>query len=106
MDPGQKFLQKLKTVPNLVDEAPSTITPKNTSFVDIPWSDFSEMLAQKRNVDAEKSKESATPVKKEDDVDLTFTQPEKGSVEDFTLGNWDASTGFQDAEHRKAAATK
>jgi hypothetical protein len=104
MDPGQKFLQKLETVPNLVDEDPSAITPKNTSFIDISWSDFSRNLAQKRKTDAEKCEESSTPVIKDDDTDLTFTRPEKGSVEDFSLGNWDASTGYQDAEHKKAVA--
>lgn len=103
MDPGHKLLQHLKTVPNLVNEDPSTITPSNTSFVDIPWKDFSKMLANNRKASAEKCKESATPVSKEEETDYTFTRPEKGSVEDFSLGNWDSSTGYQDVEHRKQA---
>lgn len=100
MDPGHKLLQNLKTVPNLVNEDPSTITPSNTSFVDIPWSDFSKMLAKDRKSSAEKLKESATPVSTDEEPDLTCTRPEKGSVEDFSLGNWDSSTGYQDIEHR------
>jgi hypothetical protein len=103
MDPGQNLLNHLKTVPNLVNEDPSTITPTNTSFVDVPWSDFSKMLAQKRKSNAEKCKESATPL--QDDTDFTYTRPEKGSVEDFTLGNWDAATGYQDVEHRKTTSS-
>lgn len=98
MDPGHKLMQHLKTVPNLVDEDPSITTPSNTSFMDIPWADFSKLLAKSRKDNAEKCKESATPVSKEA-ADFTFTRPEKGSVEDFSLGNWDASTGYQDTKH-------
>ncbi|KAG2230360.1 hypothetical protein BDF21DRAFT_426488 [Thamnidium elegans] len=101
MDPGHKLMQHLKTVPNLVNEDPSTITPSNTSFVDIPWSDFSKMLANNRKASAEKPKESATSVSKGQETDYTFTSPEKGSVEDFSLGNWDSSTGYQDVEHKQ-----
>lgn len=102
MDPGHKLLQHLKTVPNLVNEDPSTITPKNTSFVDVPWSEFSDMLAQKRKANTEKSK--SVKVNHTSDVDYTFTVPEKGSVEDFSLGNWDAATGYQDREdHTKSS---
>ncbi|GAA5817417.1 hypothetical protein MFLAVUS_010963 [Mucor flavus] len=105
MDPGHKLLQHLKTVPNLVNEDPSTITPSNTSFMDIPWSDFSKMLANDRKACAEKQKESATPASKEREADYTSTRPKKGSVEDFSLGNWDSSTGYQDAEHKQQLNT-
>lgn len=97
MDPGHKLLQHLKTVPNLVNEDPSTITPTNTSFVDMPWSDFSKMLADnklKQRAITRSNQTSAT--------DYTHTVPEKGSVEDFSLGNWDATTGYQDVEHAKS----
>jgi hypothetical protein len=100
MDPGHKLLQHIKTVPNLVSEEPSTITPKNTSFVDVPWSDFSRMIQQKRMDNATKYSGSATPVA--DSEDYSPVKPEKGDVEDFTIGNWDATTGYQDVEHRKS----
>ncbi|KAL9547442.1 hypothetical protein PS6_007140 [Mucor atramentarius] len=79
MDPGQELLQHLKTVPNLVSEEPSTITPSNTSFVDVPW-------------------KNATPTAEDDHSPI---KKDEGSVEDFTLGNWDAATGYQDKQHDK-----
>ncbi|KAF7724838.1 protein kinase [Apophysomyces ossiformis] len=48
MDPGYSLLQHIKTVPNLISEDPSVATPKNSSFMDLPWSEFSKLLAQKR----------------------------------------------------------
>lgn len=107
MDPGQKLLQHLKTVPNLVNEDPSTITPTNTSFVDMPWSDFSKMLAEKQKQNHQrmttcKRAAASSSSAQTSDVDYTRTVPEKGSVEDFSLGNWDASTGYQDVEHAKS----
>lgn len=98
MDPGQELLQHLKTVPNLVSEEPSTITPSNTSFVDVPWSDFSKMLASKSESTAQKLKENATPTAEDDHSPI---KKDEGSVEDFTLGNWDAATGYQDKQHDK-----
>ncbi|KAI8373777.1 hypothetical protein BD560DRAFT_394358 [Blakeslea trispora] len=95
MDPGHNYIQKLKTVPNLVSEEPSTITPKNTSFVDVPWNDFVELLAQKRKAAVDKCKNNPLPVSE----DHSPTQPEKSSIEDFRMGNWDAATGYQDSEH-------
>ncbi|KAF1799462.1 hypothetical protein V8B55DRAFT_1538734 [Mucor lusitanicus] len=96
MDPGQELLQHLKTVPNLVSEEPSTITPSNTSFVDVPWSDFSKMLASKSESTAKKLKENAAPTAQDDHSPIS---KDEGSVEDFTLGNWDAATGYQDKQH-------
>lgn len=96
MDPGQELLKHIKTIPNLVSEEPSTITPSNTSFVDVPWSDFSKMLASNSASTAKKLKESATPTTNND---YSPIQKDKGSVEDFTLGNWDAATGYQDKQH-------
>ncbi|KAI7884460.1 uncharacterized protein EV154DRAFT_522200 [Mucor mucedo] len=96
MDPGHKLMQHIKTVPNLVSEEPSTTTPSNTSFVDLPWNEFSKLLAKNRKDRAEKIKESATP---QEDQDFTLTRPQKGSVENFSLGNWDACTGYQDSKH-------
>lgn len=105
MDPGQKLLQHLKTVPNLVNEDPSTITPTNTSFVDMPWSDFSKMLSEKQkrqNHQRMTTSSSSSSAQTSDTTDYARTVPEKGSVEDFSLGNWDASTGYQDVEHAKS----
>ncbi|KAI8075831.1 uncharacterized protein B0P05DRAFT_546578 [Gilbertella persicaria] len=95
MDPGQKYVQNLKSVPNLVSEEPSIITPTNTSFVDVPWSDFAKLLAQKRKTTAEKCKNNPLP----ESEDYSPTQPAKSSIEDFRIGNWDAATGYQDKEH-------
>ncbi|KAI7904054.1 kinase-like domain-containing protein [Cokeromyces recurvatus] len=44
MDPGYKLLQHIKTVPNLINEDPSITTPKNSTFMDMPWSEFSKLL--------------------------------------------------------------
>lgn len=44
MDPGLKLLQHIKTIPNLVNEDPSIITPENSTFTDLPWSDLSKLL--------------------------------------------------------------
>jgi hypothetical protein len=95
MDPGYKYLQQIKTVPNLVSEEPSTITPKNTSFVDVPWSDFTKLLAQKRESINAQCRQSQQL------LDEHNNPPEKDTVEDFNLGNWDACTGYQDKSSNK-----
>lgn len=90
MDPGYKLLQHIKTVPNLINEDPSIVTPTNTSFMDLPWSDFSKMLASKKNDVAKGRRSSATSV---DSTETSSTH----SQED--LGNWDSMTYYQDAQH-------
>jgi hypothetical protein len=88
MDPGYTLLQHIKTVPNLINEDPSITTPKNTSFMDMPWSEFSKLLKDKR-----RSSASASSVSSESTAGDSVQ-------EDLSLGNWDAMTGYQDIEHR------
>jgi hypothetical protein len=90
MDPGYKLLQHIKTVPNLINEDPSITTPKNSSFMDMPWSDFSKLL----NTNKRRSSASGSSTISEESTDST------ASKEDFSLGNWDSMTGYQDSEHR------
>lgn len=87
MDPGYTLLQHIKTVPNLINEDPSITTPKNSSFMDMPWSEFSKLLNNKR-----RSSASASSTSSESSTDET--------PENFSLGNWDSMTGYQDSEHR------
>ncbi|KAI7870095.1 uncharacterized protein EV154DRAFT_530227 [Mucor mucedo] len=87
MDPGYTLLQHIKTVPNLINEDPSITTPKNSSFMDMPWSEFSKLLNNKR-----RSSASASSTSSQSSSDET--------PENFSLGNWDSMTGYQDSEHR------
>ncbi|KAI9475906.1 MAG: hypothetical protein EXX96DRAFT_575097 [Benjaminiella poitrasii] len=95
MDPGKEVLKNLDKTPNLVSEEPSDSTPPNTSYMDMPQKDFSNMLDKQRKVTAEKCSKQETSSE-----DFTRTQPEKGSVEDFTIADWDASTNYQDKDHK------
>ncbi|KAI9492177.1 hypothetical protein BDB00DRAFT_455178 [Zychaea mexicana] len=88
MDPGYKLLQHIKTVPNLINEDPSIVTPKNSSFMDLPWSDFSKLLA---NQDATKNRRASNA--------SIETSSSTASSDNQDLGNWDSMTGYQDAEH-------
>ncbi|OBZ87759.1 hypothetical protein A0J61_04189 [Choanephora cucurbitarum] len=90
MDPGYKLLQHIKTVPNLINEDPSITTPKNSTFMDLPWSDFSKLLADKK-IQRRSSDTS---------VNSSASSSSDESPENFSLGNWDSMTGYQDAEHR------
>ncbi|KAI8647860.1 hypothetical protein BD408DRAFT_407912 [Parasitella parasitica] len=90
MDPGYKLLQHIKTVPNLINEDPSITTPKNSSFMDMPWSEFSKLLSTNKR----RSSASASSIISEESTDSTDDK------EDFSLGNWDSMTGYQDTEHR------
>jgi hypothetical protein len=89
MDPGYKLLQHIKTVPNLINEDPSITTPKNSSFMDLPWSEFSKLLSTNKR---RASSSSNSTVSEASSVEE--------SPEDFSLGNWDSMTGYQDTEHR------
>lgn len=94
MDPGHKYLQNLKTVPNLVNEDPSITTPQNTAFVDRPWSEVNKVIEEQRK------KHLASTVSK----DALEGVPESPS-ERTKLGHWDASTGYQDTEHTASSWT-
>ncbi|KAI9283388.1 hypothetical protein BY458DRAFT_496376 [Sporodiniella umbellata] len=87
MDPGYKLLQHIKTVPNLINEDPSIITPKNSSFMDLPWSSFSALLQRRTSYSSSSSSSSE----------------ESSSADNFSLGNWDSMTGYQDQEHTPTA---
>ncbi|KAI9480756.1 MAG: hypothetical protein EXX96DRAFT_564064 [Benjaminiella poitrasii] len=92
MDPGYKLLQHIKTVPNLINEDPSITTPKNSTFMDMPWSEFSKLL--KSNVRRDSGSVSS--------VDSGASSPgeDVNNSEDVSLSNWDSMTGYQDTEHR------
>ncbi|KAL0091509.1 hypothetical protein J3Q64DRAFT_1724020 [Phycomyces blakesleeanus] len=47
MDPGYSLLQHIKTIPNLINEDPSMVTPENTSFKDVPWCDLAYLSNQR-----------------------------------------------------------
>ncbi|KAI9287070.1 hypothetical protein BC943DRAFT_270092, partial [Umbelopsis sp. AD052] len=88
MDPGHQLLQKLKLVPNLVNEDPSITTPTNTSFMEMPWSDFSKLLAQQNRRASASSHNS-------DETSSTSTNSDQ-DINDESLGNWDAHIGYQE----------
>ncbi|KAI8968420.1 hypothetical protein BDF20DRAFT_916947 [Mycotypha africana] len=104
MDPGYKLLQHIKTVPNLINEDPSITTPKNSSFMDLPWSEFSKLLATNDNkhrvstassTDTNISSKSTTA--NSSSTDLSSLQ--NIEEESIQLGNWDSMTGYQDVYH-------
>lgn len=94
MDPGYKLLQHIKTVPNLINEDPSIITPKNSSFMDMPWSEFSKLLSTNNR---RASASSSSTVSDTSSVDTSSVDE---SPENFSLGNWDSMTGYQDIDNR------
>lgn len=83
MDPGHGLLQKIKTVPNLINEDPSITTPQNTAYSDRPWSEAIKHVELKK---------VPAPVSEEQ---------QKGQDESTGAGNWDSATGYQDTEHNK-----
>ncbi|KAI7848194.1 hypothetical protein BDC45DRAFT_450623 [Circinella umbellata] len=87
MDPGYKLLQHIKTVPNLINEDPSIVTPKNSSFMDLPWSDFSKLLA----------KQDTKMTRRASNASVETTSTSSSTSDNQELGNWDAMTGYQDA---------
>jgi hypothetical protein len=91
MDPGYALLQHIKTVPNLINEDPSITTPKNSSFMDMPWSEFSKLLSKDNNKRRASGSSDST-------ASTTASTPEETS-ENMSLGNWDYMTGYQDVEH-------
>ncbi|KAL0145291.1 hypothetical protein V8B55DRAFT_1460368 [Mucor lusitanicus] len=58
--------------------------------MDMPWSEFSKLL----NTNKRRSSASASSTTSEASTDSESTK------EDFSLGNWDSMTGYQDSEHR------
>lgn len=93
MDPGYKYLQRIKTVPNLINEDPSIVTPKNSSFMDLPWSDLSKLVATHDSKGRRAS--GASTASSGTDSSSKSTH----GVEHEELGNWDSMTGYQDAQH-------
>lgn len=90
MDPGYKLLQHIKTVPNLINEDPSIVTPKNSSFLDMPWDDLSKLLASRQQ-------ESSTHKRRTSNASVETAS----TSSEADLGNWDSTTGFQDALHSR-----
>lgn len=86
MDPGLSLLQHIKTIPNLINEDPSITTPKNTAFVDRPWSELSKLLADRKEPSSASSSAASTPATEHED--------------DTTMGAWDYMTGYQDTDHQ------
>ncbi|CAO3614102.1 unnamed protein product [Cunninghamella blakesleeana] len=84
MDPGSKLLAHIKTVPNLISEDPSIVTPKNTSFMDLPWSELSKLMKKQE-------RRSSTDTTSTDD---------SSSDDDSSVDNalWDANT-YQASMH-------
>ncbi|KAH8553518.1 hypothetical protein BGW37DRAFT_262718 [Umbelopsis sp. PMI_123] len=83
MDPGHKLLERLKMVPNLVSEDPAITTPTNSSFMDLPYSEFSKLLDQRRSSAATTSSNTSST------TDLSTTNAESDST-----CLWDAQVGY------------
>ncbi|KAG2186808.1 hypothetical protein INT44_003034 [Umbelopsis vinacea] len=90
MDPGHVFLEKLKLVPNLVCEDPSIITPTNSSFMDLPFSEFSKILDQRRSSAATISSNASSS------TDLSTTNDDSTCL-------WDAQIGFPEETTRQSS---
>jgi hypothetical protein len=84
MDPGHKLLEHIKTIPNLINEDPSVTTPKNSSFMDLPWSELSKLLNNQKRRTSTTSADSVVV------SDSSVSEDE--SVDDSL---WDANTGYQ-----------
>lgn len=87
MDPGIKLLRQLKTVPNLISEDPSVVTPESQkSFMDLPWESFSRLLTEKKfspvGSPASRSQENLAVVPSDED-------------DTVLAANWDGMTGAQ-----------
>ncbi|KAI9496994.1 hypothetical protein BDB00DRAFT_806327 [Zychaea mexicana] len=105
MDPGQSHFEKLKTVPHLIDEDPSIITPSSQKrYMDMPWKDFAAMM-QKNKEAAEKYEKYQ---KRKDDnttdsaTDKSISSSPAGTPaveEGENEGAWDSETGYQDEDH-------
>ncbi|KAG2172214.1 hypothetical protein INT43_004755 [Umbelopsis isabellina] len=86
MDPGSKLLEQLKLVPNLVSEDPATITPTNSSFLDMPYSEFSKLLSERRRSSA------TTIASNESNSDLSTTSSQEQEDNGML---WDSQVGYQ-----------
>lgn len=76
MDPGLSLLEHIKSVPNLINEDPSIVTPKCVSFSRRPW------------------KEEPISAIAEDGG--SHDSSDKVTSDTLCLGNWDSMTTFQD----------
>ncbi|CAM0140561.1 hypothetical protein VKS41_006580 [Umbelopsis sp. WA50703] len=83
MDPGNNLLEQLKLVPNLVSEDPATITPTNSSFLDMPYANFSKLLSERRS--------SATTIaSNESNSDLSTASSQEQDIGML----WDSQVGY------------
>jgi hypothetical protein len=62
----------------------------NTSFMDMPWSDFSKLLAQQNRRASSSASSSASS------NEVSSEEYDEQNINDDTLGNWDAQTGYQE----------
>lgn len=80
MDPGISLLEHIKTIPNLINEDPSIVTPKCVSFSHRPWTEHSIPPEMAVSSSGNESCDSS----------------DKVISETSCLGNWDGMTTFQD----------
>ena len=110
MDPGQKLLEKLKLVPNLVSEDPATTTPvscesihllfpayilhfniqTNSSFLDLPFTEFSKLLDQSRASDTTVSSNTSS----------TTDRSIASDADNATMCSWDYQVGYPQQTRR------
>ncbi|KAG2223217.1 hypothetical protein INT45_006098 [Circinella minor] len=101
MDPGQSHLERVKKVPNLIDEDPSICTPaQQKGYMDMPWKDFAAMMQRKSKEHAEKDFESLSS-KRKDSTNTSRSSSGTPAVEEGheNEGAWDSETGYQDENH-------
>ncbi|KAI8148678.1 hypothetical protein BJV82DRAFT_664032 [Fennellomyces sp. T-0311] len=100
MDPGYSHLERLKKVPNLIDEDPSIVTPaQQKRYMNMPWKEFAAMM-QKRKETAEKL--DKLNAKRDDSSSKSTMSSSSGTPaveEGDNEGAWDAETGYQDEDH-------
>ncbi|KAI9311207.1 hypothetical protein BX666DRAFT_1998930 [Dichotomocladium elegans] len=82
MDPGLSLLEHIKSVPNLVHEDPSIVTPQNSAFVDRPWSELGWL----------KHRSFAKKVEPIGGEEVISEAPDTTMM----YSAWDSSTTFQD----------
>ncbi|KAI9274490.1 hypothetical protein BDA99DRAFT_533126 [Phascolomyces articulosus] len=102
MDPGQSHLERLKKVPNLIDEDPSVITPaQQKGYMNMPWKEFSAMM-QKNNKENAQKCDKFQNQQKSHTAETSRTTSSSGTPaieEGENEGAWDSETGYQDEGH-------
>ncbi|KAG1057565.1 hypothetical protein G6F43_000614 [Rhizopus delemar] len=79
MDPGKQNLDRLDQQPNLVNEGPETQTPKNTNYGDVSSEDAKKRIQENLSANSSIGHQDFSPI-----------EPQKGSIEDFRVTDWDA----------------